>query len=67
LTTFVTWNSVLRDADLRRSTFKACDFSGADLQGAKFTRKGAAQLQLSPEQARVIAWQDSEGPEPPGG
>ncbi len=55
----------LRDADLRRSTFEDCDFAGADLRGAKLTR--AQELPLSDAQREVIAWQDDDGPEPPGG
>jgi hypothetical protein len=64
-TLFVSAN--LERADLRHSTFKACDFRGANLRGAKLTRKGGAQIPLSTKQRRSIDWQDSEGPEPPGG
>jgi hypothetical protein len=57
----------LRDADLRRSTFEACDFRSADLNGAKLTREASPSLGLSKEQELTVDWQDSQGPEPPGG
>jgi uncharacterized protein YjbI with pentapeptide repeats len=57
----------LRDADLRRSTFGACDFTGADMRGTKLTRDQGEQIILSDEQQQVIDWQESDGEEPPGG
>jgi uncharacterized protein YjbI with pentapeptide repeats len=57
----------LRNADLRHSTFEACDFSDADIRGAKLTHEQGEQLFLSERQQEVIDWQESEGEEPPGG
>ena len=57
----------LRNADLRRSTFEACDFTDADMHGAKLTREQADQIVLSDDQQQVIDWQESDGEEPSGG
>ncbi len=57
----------LAGADLRYGGFKRCDFAGADLTDAKLTRKAGTALGLSPDQQRMIDWQDEEGEEPAGG
>ena len=57
----------LRNSDLRRSSFEACDFTAADMVGAKLTWKQGERIYLSDKQRNVIHWQDSDGEEPPGG
>jgi BTB/POZ domain-containing protein KCTD9 len=62
--------AVLRDADLRRSSFEFCGFTGAEMSGAIAEDEdaiGCVQDFLSAEQQAVIAWSPDEGPEPPGG
>src|SRR5438034_8176558 len=44
--------TVLRDADLRWSTFRECDFTDADLRGAKLTHERGDTLSLSEGQRR---------------
>jgi uncharacterized protein YjbI with pentapeptide repeats len=57
----------LENADLRRSSFQECDFTGADMVGAKLTRKQGEKIHLSDEHRKVIDWQEGDGDEPPGG
>ena len=62
--------AVLRGADLRRSGFEACDFTGADLKGASAEDEDAfncVQDFLTEKQQAVMVWSPDEGPEPPGG
>jgi hypothetical protein len=53
----------LRNTDLRCAGFEACDFTDADMAGAKLTRKQGERILLSDKQRKVIDWQDSEGEE----
>ena len=47
----------LQDSDLCRSHFEECNFTDAELQGAKMTREQGKQIRLSNQQQRVIDWQ----------
>ena len=57
----------LADTDFRSCGFKGCDFSDADMAGAKLTKKAGASLRLSPDQQSAIDWQAEDGEEPEGG
>ncbi len=59
--------AVLRNVDLRGSHFEGCDFTDADLHGARLTYDQGASLSLSDEQRRVIDWRFEAGEEPEGG
>lgn len=59
--------TLLVDVDFRCCSFKACDFTNANLAGAKLTRQTGDSLQLSAEQRRAIDWQADDGEEPEGG
>lgn len=57
----------LRKADLRNSYFKGCDFTDANMHGAKLTYDQAEELPLSEEQCAVIKWRRTAGRISPGG
>jgi uncharacterized protein YjbI with pentapeptide repeats len=59
--------ALLKDADLRCCYFEQCDFSNADLTGAKILREMSIMLNLSAGQNAVVDWQDEDGEEPAGG
>jgi Pentapeptide repeats (8 copies) len=50
----------MKNRDLRWSTFKESDFTGADLRGAKLTHERGEALDLSAQQRQVIDWQENE-------
>ena len=52
--------------DLRGSDFDGCDFSLADMNGAKLVQGMAGPLGLSYDQVQQVDWQDSDGEEPAG-
>ncbi|WP_395146297.1 pentapeptide repeat-containing protein [Armatimonas sp.] len=54
-------------SDLRRSFFEGCDFTGAALQGTRFTYSQAAELLLTDEQRQQVRWYRTPGSAPPGG
>jgi hypothetical protein len=56
----------LRGCDLRGAVFVECDFTGADLKGAKLTRFQEQMVLPTAKQRRAIDWHDDEGPEPDG-
>ena len=59
--------SDLGQSDLRRSSFKDCDFSNANLLGAKLTKLQGSRLHLSLQQQQEIDWHELDGDEPGGG
>ena len=51
---------------LRQLTFAECDFTDAEMRGARLTHRQGRVIVLSTQQREAIDWQESDG-SPPGG